>query len=163
MVNNPITPIEDRFWPKVDVRGPDECWPWLASKVAGYGRILAGPRLGGARIWPAHRVSFALAHGASALVPDLEIDHACHTSDPSCVRGAGCPHRACVNPAHLQQVTHEENAVRREARIQACPRGHIKASGNRGPNGASGTKCRVCHREKMRARRQLDAYSAGVA
>ena len=22
---------EHRFWPKVDKRGPDECWPWLAG------------------------------------------------------------------------------------------------------------------------------------
>lgn len=30
----------DRFWSKVDKRGPDECWPWKAAvrkKSQGYG------------------------------------------------------------------------------------------------------------------------------
>jgi len=27
-----------RFWDKVDKRGPDECWPWLANiEPTGYG------------------------------------------------------------------------------------------------------------------------------
>lgn len=29
----------ERFWTKVDVRGPDECWPWLAAITDGYGRF----------------------------------------------------------------------------------------------------------------------------
>lgn len=36
-------PLSERFWERVDVRGPDECWPWLGSKdKAGYGLINAG-------------------------------------------------------------------------------------------------------------------------
>jgi hypothetical protein len=31
--------IEERFWSRVDVRGPDECWPWMAATVKGYGQL----------------------------------------------------------------------------------------------------------------------------
>ena len=31
--------VEERFWEKVDRRGPDECWPWTAySDRYGYFR-----------------------------------------------------------------------------------------------------------------------------
>jgi len=26
---------EQRFWSKVDKRGPDECWPWTAASIPG--------------------------------------------------------------------------------------------------------------------------------
>jgi hypothetical protein len=26
--------IEERFWSRVDVRGPDECWPWSDGNAA---------------------------------------------------------------------------------------------------------------------------------
>lgn len=41
-----------------------------------------------------------------------ELDHVCHTKDPSCAGGIDCPHRRCVNPAHLEPVTHAENMLR---------------------------------------------------
>ncbi len=33
--------LRDRFWSKVDRRGPDECWPWLEHrKRSGYGQFV---------------------------------------------------------------------------------------------------------------------------
>lgn len=71
----------DRYWSKVDKRGPDDCWLWTAKKDPdGYGRL----RLPTCTI-RAHRIAFFLAHGAWAdgLV--------CHT----------CDNPPCQNPAHL--------------------------------------------------------------
>lgn len=74
--------LADRFWEKVDVRGPDECWLWAASiKDCGYGQIYVN-ELG--RSVAASRVSWFLAYGEWPL-------ECCHK----------CDVRRCVNVAHL--------------------------------------------------------------
>jgi hypothetical protein len=75
-----------------DVTG---CWEWQRAKcLIGYGRI----RIDG-KAMAAHRMTYEQAHGP---IPDgMGLDHLCR--NPS-----------CVNPAHLEPVTHVEN-VRRGA------------------------------------------------
>lgn len=49
-------PLAERFWEKVDRRGPDECWPFLGSiDGRGYGSIGAN---GGKPLRRAHRVAY---------------------------------------------------------------------------------------------------------
>lgn len=90
----------DRFMEKVDKDGPvpsirpelGPCWLWTGSvTLQGYG-IFGLP---GAS--EAHRASYLLFKGP---IPEgLEVDHLCFV-------------RPCVNPAHLEAVTHEENIRR---------------------------------------------------
>lgn len=38
-------PLSERFWGKVAIAGPDECWLWTASRYTdGYGKIRANER-----------------------------------------------------------------------------------------------------------------------
>ena len=97
-------PALERFWSKVEKRGPEDCWPWRGKPDAwGYGRFqesVAGG-IGGWRSSLAHRVSWSLANGP---IPDgLVVRHACDNPP-------------CVNPAHLLIGTAGDNARDRDIR-----------------------------------------------
>lgn len=96
-------PWQERFWRKV--QKTDACWLWLAClDSAGYGRFSIVRE----RSY-AHQLAYSELHGP---IPDgLELDHVCHSNDPSCP-GGPCVHRRCVNPAHLEAVTHRVNTLR---------------------------------------------------
>lgn len=77
---------EHRFWAKVNMLDLSGCWTWTGAKTKGYGAF----RLQEGTV-QAHRI--ALQSQGFPVDPDLVIDHTCRN-------------RACVNPAHLEQVTH---------------------------------------------------------
>lgn len=82
------------FWDKVDIRSPDECWPWVASTFPhGYGKVSVKVR-GSWILLRANRVAYTLTHGC---VPEgADVCHSCDTP-------------GCCNPLHLWPGTHQEN------------------------------------------------------
>lgn len=86
--------LAERVFPKIGVDNPLGCWEWLASKnERGYGRVRDAER----GEMKAHRAVYELLMGD---IPEgMELDHLCR--NPS-----------CVNPDHLEPVTHRENMVR---------------------------------------------------
>ena len=137
----------ERFWAKVQREGDAQCWLFLGSRTRGYGKFYNG-----GKYTYAHRYAYELLVGP---IPDeLQLDHLCRV-------------RHCVNPAHLEAVTHQVNGLRGtspladNARKTECVRGHPFDDENtyRDPKGRR--QCRACSREKDRRRYATEpAYRA---
>lgn len=145
-IDDPRLPA--RFWAKVSPEPNSGCWLWIgAPDKDGYGMF---QHEGGVR--RAHRFAY---RNLSAEIPRaLVIDHLCRQ-------------RCCVNPAHMEPVTHAVNILRGEGRAAinasrtVCPRGHSYDEQNTylDPNG--GRICRTCKRDSSRNDR-LDPMKADV-
>lgn len=103
-------PMATRLWSGA-VEDANGCWVWSRSTDwQGYGHIGGD---GGRH--SVHRVAYELMVGP--IPGDRELDHLCRV-------------RACINPAHLEPVTHAENCLRGEspfskkARATHCKHGH---------------------------------------
>jgi hypothetical protein len=100
-------------------------WKWTASKDRdGYGRFLMN-----GKAHKAHRVAWLLFRDEP--VPH-EIDHLCRRRD-------------CVNPNHLEAVSHLENVRRgREATKTRCKQGHEFTPQNTRLDKHGIRTCRTC-------------------
>lgn len=93
----------------------------------------------------AHRMAYRYLR--EEPLEGLELDHLCATKD-------------CVNPFHLEAVSHAENMRRMHRRQTHCKRGHAFSPENTQygkttlASGASVVqrRCRICTRERSRER-----------
>jgi hypothetical protein len=136
------TPPIERVFARLDMSDPDACWVWPGSKNdRGYGNVGDGSG-GGKQTLLVHRLVYEALVGS---IPEgLTLDHLCRNPP-------------CVNPLHLEPVTHRENC--RRAAGEFCKRGHpfddantIRYLGRR--------QCRICANEGQR-RRYWAARSRG--
>ena len=83
--------LEERFWSKVDKKGEDECWNWLASlNNNSYGKFAYTKD----NVTVAHRVAYELTNGK---IKNGNV--VCHT----------CDNMLCCNPNHLIEGTQKDN------------------------------------------------------
>lgn len=146
--------IKIRFEEKY-VKQENGCWLWNSTNTKQarhgakwpYGQF-ALCKDGWKKVVMAHRFSYELYIGP--IPKGLSLDHLCRNT-------------LCVNPAHLEPVTHSENCKRgrhaqvireRASLVTHCPQGHEYSGENLyvKPNGRR--ECRECVRESGRRYRE---------
>lgn len=128
---------------------PNGCWLWTGRlDRQGYG-IWQWTEDGQRRSSGAHRFVYQMLR--EILDSERHLDHRCHTEDSTCPGGPDDLHRRCVNPDHMDVVTHAQNVARgRAGRHNAikthCKNGHEFTPENTYDN-HGGRGCVACRRE----------------
>ena len=136
--------VEERFWSKIEFT--DTCWLWCApTETNGYGQFFVcadGKKF--------HRV-MAHRYAYESLVGPVpggkELDHLCRV-------------RRCVNPFHVEPVTHKENILRGKTIAAAnvgkthCPAGHVYSTENVSRRQDGRRSCKTCNRNQSNLRYQ---------
>lgn len=119
----------DSFLNKVQLEPNSGCWIWVGARSRhGYGSLRDGKRIIAAHRWIYEEL-------VGSIDPDKEINHKCGL-------------KPCVNPQHLEQITHTENIrLAVKPAKSHCKRGHLRTY--RRPDDNS-LDCRICRNEAAR-------------
>jgi hypothetical protein len=135
---------QEKFWAKVEVHQPAACWEWT-GRMGDQGYGIFGYR---ETVFNPHRVAYTLL---IEPIPDgMVIDHLCRN-------------RRCVNPDHLQVVSHEENTRRGFApnhvvsRTGVCRRGHTDFRPRYDGDGFYCFSCAAAAKARYKARKKHKA------
>lgn len=138
-LNEGSTNVMSRRHPIGYVIQENGCWEWVGGQDGhGYGAMWANGKM-----CKAHRVMYERTRGA---IPEgYDLDHLCRTP-------------ACVNPSHMEAVTHRENLLRGVGVAAAnsakthCRKGHRLAGDNLIACLARRGKrlCRTCNNARQR-------------
>lgn len=134
---------EDRFWRKVQI-SPNGCWLWTGSIREGYGAFWPGGSRNAESMIAAHL--WAYRRYVGPVPAGMELDHTCRN-------------RACINPHHLEPVTHKVNCLRGNgqsainARKKHCKRGHALTGDNLRLGSKGERFCKACANIRQRALR----------
>jgi HNH endonuclease len=110
--------IEERFWAKVAIAGPDECWLWTGGATRrGYG-------------------AFAIRHGKMVIASRFAWELVRGPIPPGLCVLHRCDNPPCCNPTHLWLGTKRDNSRDMVAKgrggtqtgVQALPRGEDNAA-----------------------------------
>lgn len=128
----------ERFMRLVSPEPNSGCWLWSGSvNEDGYGTFSTPNNSVGA-----HRLAYRMFRGATPI--GLELDHLCRV-------------RCCVNPYHMEAVTHQENCRRGLAGATQlakthCPQGHEYTESNT-IRWRTKRSCKECHRAMVKRQR----------
>lgn len=116
---------------RFEVDPETECWLWLGNVLdSGYGQLYVsgvGPQL-------VHRLAHECMIGP--IPKGHHVDH---------VYAAGCRHKHCMNPDHLEAVTASVNTQRYHELNLVCSKGHPRLDLYIAPDGRK--RCRQCRRD----------------
>lgn len=134
---NDISSLPERLQNKIMPEPNSGCWLWDAA-TAGRGpkNQYGSVSVKGFKTKKAHRIVYELLVGP---IPEgLVTDHLCRNT-------------ICVNPSHIEPVTHKENTRRWGHGAEThCPRGHPYNEKNTYRDKRGTRNCRHCNRDRAR-------------
>lgn len=131
-----LVDLETKLFKKIDKQS-NGCWIWIGSifnkGLKSYGQIRLG-RKENSKCQRAHRVTYE--HFIGKIPDGLELDHLCKNT-------------LCVNPKHLEPVTHAENMKRGYWNNKTrCIHGH-EYKNNTYINVRGHRECKICRKLRI--------------